>query len=123
MDKLGLEVAGPLHTGVILGQLDLGEIVRDAASIWALPSQHHWQMSAPVPAVRLLEAKRHQGRLFPAPPDWRRAFAEVDVSVSARYSTVRDVAPGELAPAIRQRTPGEVSSARWPLVAKLGITW
>lgn len=84
MDKLGLEVAGPLHTGVILGQLDLGEIVRGAASIWALPSQHHWQMSAPVPAVRLLEAKGQQGRLFPAPPDWRRAFAEVDVSVSAR---------------------------------------
>lgn len=87
---LGLEVDGILHRGVILGSVHLGEISRDSASPWARPFVQHWQLSDPRPAVRLLEATGQQGRLFPPPPDWRRAFAEHDVGATRR-SHVRQV--------------------------------
>jgi hypothetical protein len=94
LDELGLEVVGALHRGVMLGSVALVGITRDSSSPWAKPSQHHWQLSDPEPAVRLLEVKGQQGRLFDPPADWRRGFAEHDAH-RTRLSRVREVPPEE----------------------------
>ncbi|WP_433444572.1 hypothetical protein [Nonomuraea sp. CA-141351] len=108
MDQLGIELAGPLHRGVILGSAVLGEIVRDWESPWARLGCFHWLWSNPKPAVRLLEAKGQQGRLFRAPPDWRRAFAEHDAG-AIRLSRIRDVPADQVAPRFRKKVDPELA--------------
>jgi hypothetical protein len=102
LDAMGIELDGPLHRGVILGSVVLGEIVRDSDSSWAEWGSNHWTLSNPEPAVRLLEVKGQQGRLFPAPPDWRRAFADLDTS-TIRLSRVRDVPADQVAPRFKPK--------------------
>jgi hypothetical protein len=68
----------------------------------------HWLWSDPKPTVRLLEAKGQQGRLFRAPPDWRRAIAEYDAGTT-RMSRVRDVPADQVAPRFREKVDPELA--------------
>ncbi|MET7334352.1 hypothetical protein [Nonomuraea sp. NPDC005650] len=108
LDELGLELDAPLHRGVILGSVHLGEITRSSDSPWARPYAQHWQLSDPQPVVRLLEARGQQGRLFDPPPDWRRAFADHDAG-AVRLSRVRDVPADEVAPRFRKKVDPELA--------------
>ncbi|MFG2076959.1 ASCH domain-containing protein [Nonomuraea maritima] len=108
LDELGLELDAPLHRGVILGSVHLGEITRSSASPWARPYAQHWKLSDPQPVVRLLEARGQQGRLFDPPPDWRRAFTEHDAGTT-RLSRVRDVPADEVAPRFREKVTPEAA--------------
>ncbi|MEU4511761.1 hypothetical protein AB0G05_19895 [Nonomuraea wenchangensis] len=108
LDELGLELDTPLHRGVILGSVHLGEITRSSDSPWARPFAQHWQLSDHQPVVRLLEARGQQGRLFDPPPDWRRAFTEQDAS-TIRLSRVRDVPADEVAPRFRKKVDPEMA--------------
>ncbi len=38
-----------LPTGVILGQVELVDVVRDSCSEWALPGHFHWLLAGPRP--------------------------------------------------------------------------
>ncbi|MEU5863522.1 hypothetical protein ABZ815_20295 [Nonomuraea sp. NPDC047529] len=116
VDALGLDVVGTLHRGVMLGSVVLGEIVRDSDSPWARPFRQHWQISEPSPAVRLLEVRGQQGRLFDPPADWQRGFSETDASRAA-LSRVRDVSPGDLGSPFRLRVDPAAA-----LMAALNVT-
>ncbi|MFI6909672.1 hypothetical protein ACIBKY_51015 [Nonomuraea sp. NPDC050394] len=89
MENLGITLAGPMHHGVILGSVDVGEIIRSSPSVWAEEGMFHWVQTNPTPARRLLEVTGFQG-LRDAPADWGRAFTAADLSpVGMRLSRVR----------------------------------
>jgi hypothetical protein len=108
LTELGLELDGPLHRGVIVGSVNLGEITRSSDSPWARPYAQHWRLYDPQPVVRLLEVRGQQGRLFEPPPDWRRAFAEHDVG-TIRLSRMRDVPADQVAPRFREKVDPELA--------------
>jgi hypothetical protein len=58
----------PLPRGVILGNVELVEVVRDADSLWALPEHYHWVLRQPMLLVRPVERTGSLGLRFIRPP-------------------------------------------------------
>lgn len=58
----------PLPRGVILGHVELVDIVRDADSPWALPHHYHWILRAPRLLVRPVPWDGKLGLQFIRPP-------------------------------------------------------
>lgn len=54
---LGIEVPDDLPRGVILGHVDLVDVVRDSDSPWAEPDCFHWLLENPTP----VEPIAHRG--------------------------------------------------------------
>ncbi|WP_344861665.1 hypothetical protein [Planomonospora alba] len=75
--ELGIPAPYDLEFGVILGSVELVDVVRGHPSPWANPHTRNWVLADPTPATRLLEVRGNQGLLAP-PPDWRRAFTDAD---------------------------------------------
>jgi ASCH domain-containing protein len=58
----------PLPRGVILGSVQLVDVVRDADSPWSLADQYHWVLREPMVLVRPIEWKGALGLKFVRPP-------------------------------------------------------
>jgi hypothetical protein len=58
----------PLPRGVILGNVELVDIVRDADSRWALPDQYHWVLRRPMALLRPVERDGALGLWFICQP-------------------------------------------------------
>ncbi|MFI6317299.1 ASCH domain-containing protein [Nonomuraea sp. NPDC050556] len=80
-----------LQFGVILGSVELDDIVREHDSAWANPYQWNWVLSDAQPATRFVEVSGKLG-LFAPPLDWRRGFTDVDAPGLMGWSKVRDLA-------------------------------
>lgn len=80
-----------LQSGVILGSVELGDVVREHDSAWASPYQWNWVLSGAQPATRFVEVSGKLG-LFAPPPDWRRGFVDMDKPGMTGWSKVRDLA-------------------------------
>jgi hypothetical protein len=58
----------PLPRGMIIGSIDLVDIVRDARSTWALPEHYHWVLRRPMLLLRPVKRKGSLGLTFIRPP-------------------------------------------------------
>lgn len=58
----------PLARGVILGSVELVDVVRGADSAWALPDDYHWVLRRPMLLVRPVQRKGALGLRFIRPP-------------------------------------------------------
>ncbi len=65
----GVSLPGePLPRGVILGSVELVDVVRDADSPWAMEDHYHWVVSRPTILRRPLEWRGGLGLRFIEPP-------------------------------------------------------
>lgn len=65
----------PLPRGVIVGSVELVDIVRDADSPWALRAHHHWLLRRAMVLVQPVERKGSLGLRFIRPPQGRQRLA------------------------------------------------
>jgi hypothetical protein len=58
----------PLSRGMIVGSVELTDIVRDVDSPWALPDHYHWILLRPMVLIRPVKWKGRLGLTFFRPP-------------------------------------------------------
>jgi len=71
--NLGIDLPDDLPTGCIIGSVQVTGSFQRSSSRWAMPGYHHWQLTDPKPATRLLPC-RGALNLFRAPDNWQDAF-------------------------------------------------